>query len=153
MKNTINQNDVQRSVRAFEIKKFTKKSITQWFEGTKILFDSNSFIKIYLDFPREELINRIKKRVDQMFKQGAILEVKKFNKLKVERGNSSNKVIGIEEIGKFFKGELDLAQTKERIFIKTRQYAKRQTTWARGQMISWQKTDPKNLNLTLKKLK
>ena len=153
VKKQINSNDVQRTIRAFEIKKFTKKSITEWFKKTKILFDPSSFIKIYIDFPREVLVNRIKKRVDQMFKQGAILEVKKFNKLKVERGNSSNKVIGIEEIGKFFKGELDLAQTKERIFIKTRQYAKRQTTWARGQMISWQKTDPNNLNLTLKKLK
>ena len=44
-------------------------------------------------------------------------------------------------------------QTKELIAIKTRQYAKRQATWARGQMGSWQKINPKNLGLTLKKLK
>ena len=83
VKNTINQNDVQRSVRAFEIKKFTKKSITQWFERTKISFNTDNFIKIYIDFPRQELVNRIKKRVEQMFNQGAILEVKKYNRLKV----------------------------------------------------------------------
>ena len=153
VKNTINQNDVQRSVRAFEIKKFTKKSITQWFERTKISFNTDNFIKIYIDFPRQELVNRIKKRVDQMFNQGAILEVKKYNRLKVKKDNSSNKVIGVEEIGKLLKGDLNLAETKERIFIKTRQYAKRQTTWARGQMSSWQKIEPSNLNSTLKKLK
>ena len=153
VKNTINPNDVQRSIRAFEIKKFTKKSITQWFERTKISFNPDNFIKIYIDFPRQELVNRIKKRVDQMFNEGAILEVKRFNRLKVKKDNSSRKVIGIEEIGKFLKGELDLIETKERIFLKTRQYAKRQTTWARGQMTSWQKINPNNLSLTLKKLK
>ena len=153
VKNLINSNDAQRTIRAFEIKKFTKKSITQWFKGTKILFNPDSFIKIYIDFPRQELVNRIKKRVDQMFNEGAILEVKKYNRLKVKKDNSSNKVIGVEEIGKLLKGEFNLPETKERIFIKTRQYAKRQTTWARGQMSSWQKIEPSNLNSTLKKLK
>ena len=88
-----------------------------------------------------------------MFEEGVIFEVKKFNKLNVNKDNSAKKVIGIEEIGKFLKDEINLIETKERIFIKTRQYAKRQTTWARGQMSSWHKTDPKNLNFTLKKLK
>tara|TARA_B100001996_G_scaffold181710_1_gene138850 strand:- start:355 stop:1266 length:912 start_codon:yes stop_codon:yes gene_type:complete len=152
-RNLINPNDVQRSIRAFEIKKFTKKSISEWFQGTKILFNPDSFIKIYIDFPREELVNRIKKRVDRMFDDGAIYEVKKFNRLRVKKDNSSKKVIGIEEIGKFLKAELTLSEVKERIFIKTRQYAKRQTTWARGQMSSWEKIDPSKLNITLKKLK
>jgi len=153
VKNQIDPNDMQRAIRAFEIKKFTRKSITLWFKRTKNLYNPTSFIKIYIDFPREELIGRIKNRVDQMFKEGAISEVKNFNRLKVKKDHSSKKVIGIEEIGKFLKGEHNLVQAKERIFIKTRQYAKRQTTWARGQMSSWQKIDPNNLNLTLKKLK
>ena len=152
VKKQINSNDVQRTIRAFEIKKFTKKSITEWFKRTKILFDPSNFIKIYIDFPREELVKRIKKRVDQMFNEGVILEVKKFNRLKVKKDNSSRKVIGIEEIGELINGEINLIEAKERIFIKTRQYAKRQTTWARGQMTSWQKINPNNLSLTLKKL-
>ena len=152
VKNQINPNDVQRTIRAFEIKKFTKKSITKWFKKTKTLFDPTSFIKIYIDFPREELVNRIKKRVDQMFKERVVLEVKKFNRLKVKKDNSSKKIIGIEEISKLLNGEFNLIEAKERIFIKTRQYAKRQTTWARGQMTSWQKINPNNLRLTLIKL-
>ena len=153
VKNKINSNDAHRSIRAFEIKKFTKKSIIQWFKRTKILFNPTSFVKIYIDFPREELVNRIKKRVDRIFEEGAVLEVKKFNRLKIKKDNSSKKVIGIEEISKLLNGELNLIEAKERIFIKTRQYAKRQTTWARGQMTSWQKINPNNLSLTLKKLK
>jgi len=153
VKNKINFNDVQRSIRAFEIKKFTKKSIVKWIQNTKVLFDVDSFIKIYINFSRIDLLKRIIKRVDKMFEKGAITEVKKFNRLKVKKENSANKVIGIEEIGKYLREEINLTETKERIYIKTRQYAKRQTTWARGHMMSWQKIDPQDLNLALKKFK
>tara|TARA_Y100000817_G_scaffold288783_1_gene258262 strand:- start:54 stop:965 length:912 start_codon:yes stop_codon:yes gene_type:complete len=153
VKNKINFNDVQRSIRAFEIKKYTKKSMIKWFSKTKIFFDINTFFKIYLDFPRAELIERINKRVEMMFEKGAISEVIKFNKLKIKKQNSSNKVIGIQEIGKYLNGEIDLKEAKERICIKTRQYAKRQTTWARGQMKSWYKIDPNELNSLIKKFK
>ena len=153
VKNNINSNDAQRSIRAFEIKKSTNLSIVKWFKKTKILFDPDSFIKIYIDFPRVDLLQRIKERVELMFNDGAIAEVKKYKKIKIKSENSSNKVIGIQEIGKYLQGELDLRQTKELIYIKTRQYAKRQTTWARGQMISWQMISPQDLNKYLKKFK
>ena len=88
-----------------------------------------------------------------MFKEGAIQEVKRFNRFKVKKENSSNKVIGIKEISNLLNKQCTLEQAKELIIIKTRQYAKRQATWARGQMHSWQKINPKNLNEALKKLK
>ena len=75
VKNKINFNDVQRSIRAFEIKSFTGISITKWFKNTKVLFDMDSFIKIYIDFPRAGLLERIIKRIDKMFEIGAITEV------------------------------------------------------------------------------
>ena len=153
IKNTIEKNDVQRSIRAYEIKNYTKKSIINWFKKTKKYISSDKFIKIYIDYPRESLIKRINLRVDDMFTDGAVEEVQRFNKLKVKKENSSNKVIGIKEITNFLNKQLSLNQTKELIAIKTRQYAKRQATWARGQMGSWQKINPKNLGLTLKKLK
>ena len=80
-----------------------------------------------------------------MFQEGAIEEVKRYNKLGVKKENSSNKVIGIKEITNFLNKQGSLDQAKELIAIKTRQYAKRQATWARGQMQSWQKINPKNL--------
>ena len=153
IKNKINKNDVQRSVRAYEIKHKTKKSIIEWFKKTKVFFSSDEFIKFYIDHPREKLINRINLRVEGMFKDGAIEEVRRFNKIKVKKENSSNKVIGIKEITNLLNKQCTLEQAKELIAIKTRQYAKRQATWARGQMQSWQKITPNNLSLTLKKLK
>ena len=153
IKNTIEKNDVQRSIRAYEIKNYTKISIINWFKKTKKYISSDQFIKIYIDYPRESLIKRINSRVDDMFINGAIEEVRRFNKLKVKRENSSNKVIGIKEITNLLNKQCTLEQAKELIAIKTRQYAKRQATWARGQMHSWQKINPKNLSEALKKLK
>ena len=153
IKNTIEKNDVQRSIRAYEIKYQTKKSIIEWYKKTIIYFSPDEFIKIYIDYPRESLIKRINLRVDDMFAEGAVEEVRRFIKLKVKKENSSNKVIGIKEITNFLNKKCSLDQTKELIAIKTRQYAKRQVTWARGQMGSWQKINPKNLGLVLKKIK
>ena len=153
IKNKIEKNDIQRSIRAYEIKYQTKKSIIEWFKKTKFFFSSDEFIKLYIDYPRESLINRINLRIEGMFKDGAIEEVRRFNKIKVKKENSSNKVIGIKEISNLLNKQCTLEQAKELIAIKTRQYAKRQVTWARGQMQSWQKINPNNLSLTLKKLK
>jgi len=153
IKSRINSNDVQRSIRAYEIKIYTKISMAKWFKRTKVLFDQDRFVKLYINFPRTELIKRINKRVDRMFERGAIKEVKKFNRLKVKKENSANKVIGIKEITNYLSGENSLSDAKEQIAIKTRQYAKRQTTWARGNMMSWQKVEHKNLNSALNTFK
>jgi len=153
IKKKIEKNDVQRSIRAYEIKYHTKTSIINWYKKTKKYISSDQFIELYIDYPRERLINRINLRVDEMFVYGAIQEVKRFNKIKVKKENSSNKVIGIKEISDLLNKQCNLEQTKELIAIKTRQYAKRQATWARGQMQSWQKINPENLSLALKNIK
>jgi len=150
-KNKINQNDIQRSLRAYEVKKFTKISLFEWFKKTKKNFETNIFEKIYINYPRQDLIKRINQRTEQMFKKGAIIEIKKFLKLKIRKENSSNKVIGVAEISNYLKKNINFDETKEIISLKTRQYAKRQSTWARGQMTSWQKIEPQYLKKYLKK--
>ena len=148
----INPTDVQRSIRAYEVKSYTGKSIIKWFKSTKSNFMDEDFIKIYIDFPRQDLLDQISKRVDKMFREGAIEEVKKFLKLKVGKDKTSRNVIGINEISDFLNKKTDLSQVKEKITVKTRQYAKRQSTWARGQMYNWQKINPKDLKKFLKKI-
>ena len=61
-------------------------------------------------------------------------------------------MIGINEIKDFLNKKSNLNEVKEKITIKTRQYAKRQSTWARGQMMNWQKVNPKDLKKILKKI-
>ena len=152
-KEKINSTDTQRSIRAYEVKQYTKKSLHDWFKNTKSYFEKEDFYKIYMDYPREELIQRISKRTEQMIKIGAINEVKRFIKLKVRKDKSVNKAIGIHEIKEYLEKRNDMSEVIEKISIKTRQYAKRQSTWARGNMMSWLKLPPQDLNKFLKKIK
>ena len=152
-KENINPTDTQRSIRAYEVKQFTKKSLHDWFKNTKSYFDKDDFFKIYIDYPREELIQRICKRAEQMIEMGAVNEVKRFLKLKVRKDKSVNKAIGINELREYLENRIKLTDVIEKISIKTRQYAKRQSTWARGNMKSWLKLMPQDLNKFLKKIK
>jgi tRNA dimethylallyltransferase len=152
-KENINPTDTQRSIRAYEVKQFTKKSLHDWFKNTKSYFDKDDFFKIYIDYPREELIQRISKRAEQMIEIGAVNEVKRFLKLKIRKDKSVNKAIGINEIKEYLEKRKDMSDVIEKISIKTRQYAKRQSTWARGNMMSWLKLSPQDLKKFLKKIK
>ena len=152
-KEKINPTDAQRSLRAYEVMQFTKKSLHDWFANTKSYFEKDDFFRIYIDYPREELVQTINKRTEKMIKLGAIQEVKKFVKLKVRKDKSVNKAIGINEIKEYLEERKDMTDVIEKISIKTRQYAKRQSTWARGNMVSWLKLYPQDLNKFLKKFK
>ena len=68
-----------------------------------LILKEDNFFKIYIDYPREDLIQKIKKRTEQMIKIGAINEVKRFIKLKVKKDKSVNKAIGINEIKEYSK--------------------------------------------------
>ena len=86
-----------------------------------------------------------------MFKENCLGEVKKFNMLRLRESLSANKLIGVQEINRFIKDNISLDECKELINIKTRQYAKRQNTWARGHMKNWIKLYSKNFSILLKK--
>ena len=150
-KNHINSSDTQRSLRAYEVKLFTKKSMYEWFKNTKSNFESDDLYKIYIDFPRKDLIERILLRAQKMIKNGAIQEVKRFIKLKVPKNKTGHKAIGITEVKEFLDKKIQIDEVIEKISIKTRQYAKRQTTWGRGNMSDWNKITPNNQDNFLKK--
>ena len=143
--------DVQRSMRTYEVKKFTNKSLYNFIKNTKPKYNSKIFKKIFINPPREILHKKIEKRVEKIFKEGAIAEVKYFIKMNVYRELSSNKIIGIKEIRDYLRGKTTIMEAKELIKIKTRQYAKRQFTWARGHMKSWDMIYSPNINDLYKK--
>ena len=144
--------DSQRSIRAFEVKKFTKKSLHDWFKNTKSNYLEEDFVKIYIDYPRDELIERIHQRTGKMIKMGAVNEVKRVLKLKIKKQMTAFKAIGVNEIQEYLSKEKKIDEIKEKISIKTRQYAKRQSTWARGHMSDWVKLKPSEINKFLKKI-
>ena len=152
IKNQINDFDTQRSIRAYEIKSYTKKSMISWFKNTKSDYEKTDFFKICIDFPRKDLIERINQRSKEMIDSGAILEVKRFIRLRVPKEKSLSKAIGVSEIKEYLQKKIQTEQLIEKISIKTRQYAKRQSTWARGNMKDWIKVNPDGLNKILKKI-
>jgi tRNA dimethylallyltransferase len=143
--------DTQRSMRAYEVKKFTKKSLFEFAQETKSNFSNNTFKKLFINIPRELLHKQIEKRVEKMFNDYVVNEVKKFYKMQINEELSSNKIIGIKEIKDYLQGNITLIRTKELIAQKTRQYAKRQFTWARGHMKSWEMIYSPNINDLFKK--
>jgi len=148
---SINLNDFQRSIRAYEVKYFTNKSLTEWYKETKPIFRRENFVKIYLDCPKDLLFKRIKMRAKKMIPLG-LIEVKKLKKIKIPQGNSSNKIIGYSELRNLLAKRVNTNQTIDLIATKTRQYAKRQATWARGQMKDWKFLSTSNTKISLKKL-
>ena len=87
-----------------------------------------------------------------MINKGAISEVKRFIKLKVPKNKTASKAIGLNEISEFLDKKIQISELIEKISIKTRQYAKRQTTWGRGHMSDWNKIKSNSLNQFLKKI-
>ena len=146
VKNFILPSDTQRSMRAYEVKKFTGKSLFHLIKETKPNLNQKVFKKLFINIPRDLLNKQIEKRVEKMFKEGAIEEVKDFLEMKIYKELSANKIIGINEIKAHLRGKLTLINTKELIAQKTRQYAKRQFTWARGHMKSWEMIYSPNIN-------
>lgn len=82
-----------------------------------------------LEVPRPELWKRIEERTDRMLETGWVEEVKQLIESGVKPEMPGMKAIGYRELAAHLKGELALDVAREQIVIRTRQYAKRQTTW------------------------
>jgi tRNA dimethylallyltransferase len=92
---------------------------------------------IGLSVPKEELEERITKRVNAMFEQGLEAEVKALARRYGWQAEAMS-AVGYREWGAYFAGTQSLEQTRELIVIHTRQYAKRQRTWfKRNPHINW----------------
>ena len=130
-------NDKQRLHRALSVYKKTGKPLWIWQKKNKKNFKTQEFIKIFLNPGKPEIENRIKSRFEKMLQDGAIQEVKNFKKIRVDSINSSNFIIGLKEISNFLNKKISLNELKDKVVIRSRQYAKRQLTWQRGQMKDW----------------
>ena len=151
-KNKISSSDTQRTIRAYEVKKYTKKSIYEWAKKTKPLFKSYVFKKFFINTPKNQLLKNIELRTNSMIENKCINEVIRFKKKRLKKSLSSNKIIGVHEIQRYLSGDLDQKNLLELMNIKTRQYAKRQKTWSRAHMSDWHTIYSSNSSILLKKI-
>ena len=85
--------------------------------NTKSDFVDYDLKKIFIDIPRDELLKKISKRTELMFKQKCINEVKKFNLIKLNKSLSANKLIGVQEINSYLKGDILILNNAKNLLI------------------------------------
>jgi tRNA dimethylallyltransferase len=152
IQNKIKKNDTHRLIRAYEVITFTKKSLIDWQKKNKNHFSNYHFIKIFINSENSFLQKLLRLRLKKMFELGAVDEVKKFLKLKINKSLPANKILGIEEIKKYLDKKIPLEQAFEETFIRTRRYVKRQRTWFRGHMKDWTSIFNPNFDILTKKI-
>lgn len=104
---------------------------------------------IGLTTTREKLYERINKRVDEMFSEGLLEEVKALYDANINT-KGVNTAIGYKELYKYFNNEITLEEAKDLIKKNSRHYAKRQYTWFNHQMdVNWFNVDFDNFNNTI----
>jgi tRNA dimethylallyltransferase len=147
--NNIHINNRKRLERYISYYKKTGKIISKTDSINNKLYD---FDLIGLKTSREELYNRINKRVEDMFNDGLLEEAKDLYNKNLK--NFSN-IIGYKELNMYFKNIITLEEAKELIKQNTRKYAKRQLTWFNNQMndIVWFDVNYSNFNITIGEIK
>ena len=122
----------QRLMRALEVKLSTGISILDFHSGKKIKRDFE-IKKITLEIPRQELYERINKRVDNMLNAGLLKEAEKLFRY---RHLNALQTVGYKELFDFMEGktlpgggQISLEKAIEEIKKNTRHFAKRQITW------------------------
>ena len=124
----IHKNNRRRVLRALAIYNATGKTKSEIINEQKHeqLYDS---IIIALDLDKQVINEKIDKRIDEMFEEGLIEEVKN-NKTT----STASKAIGYKEVTSYLNNEISLQEAKDLMKIHTHQYAKRQRTWFKHQL-------------------
>jgi tRNA dimethylallyltransferase len=127
--NEIDLNNKLRLVRAIEVCKITGGKFSE-LRVKNIKKNNYNFLKVFLTRNREELYERINKRVDIMIQKGLVEEAKKvYNNYEDSLYKIS--AIGYKELFSYFDGKVSLEEAIEDIKRESRRYAKRQMTWFR----------------------
>jgi len=132
----IHANDVRRIIRALEIFHSTGRTMTELKSATKGLGDVYDIKLFGLKAKRSSIYSRIDERVDKMFADGIVKEVRRLTRKKLAM--TSKEALGLKEITGYLDGEYEAEYAKDMLKMNTRRFAKRQLTWFRkNKRIKW----------------
>ena len=128
----LHPNDGKRIVRALEVYHSTGTTLTEHNAMTRSLPPRYDALTLTLAFPRrEDMWDRIDRRVDRMMADGLAEEVRALLDSGVPDRCTAMQAIGYKEMAAALRGDGDTARAAEEIKLRSRQYAKRQLTWFR----------------------
>ncbi len=134
----LHPNDLRRVIRGLEIYRKTGKTSTYFKEKAKNRDPRYRSVKIGLRRDRQNLYQRINRRVDLMIEAGLVDEVRELYEQGYGRGLIAMQGLGYKEILGYFEDEYDLEEAIRLIKRNTRHFAKRQFTWfKRDKSIHW----------------
>ena len=125
----IHYNNVKRVIRALEVFEFTGKTISQHQKESRLEPPPYRYLTFLLDMDRDELYQRIDRRVDRMIQDGLVEEVRSLLDRGYKPGSIAMQGLGYKELIRYLEGEIPLDEAIYILKRDTRHYAKRQITW------------------------
>jgi len=147
-------NDLRRIIRALEVYKSTGKTISYLRKKASIKKTKFNYQIMGFKRNRETLYQKINLRVDKMFKDGFIEEVKILRDMGYKEDLNSMQGLGYKQINKYLNGVYSEEEAISLIKIETRHYAKRQMTWFQNKIknIQWIDLDETSENEVISKI-
>lgn len=131
--------DTQRVTRALEVLEATGRSLAEWQAqpGAAPVVAAEGVIRLLVEVERAELYRRCEVRLRSMIAAGALAEVEALMALGLSRELPAMRALGVAPLARHVAGEIGLEAAEALAATETRQYAKRQLTWLRRNMIAW----------------
>ena len=130
----IKSGDTNRLLRAWEVFTATTKPLSYWHKKSRKAGSQHKFFKVCLMPERKALYSICDQRFLEFVEQGAVEEARAFDFITASPELPASKTLGLLELIKYTKGELELSDAVEQAQRATRRYAKRQLTWFRHQL-------------------
>ena len=132
----IHPHDKKRLIRALEVCALTGECFSTKKKERTGIWGKYDIVLYALTRPRGELYKRINSRVEEMFVQGLVEEIRKV--LAGGLSPTGKQVIAVPEVAGYLSGDYDLARAQYLLQLHTRHYAKRQLTWFRKEKrLAW----------------
>ncbi|HTL56192.1 MAG TPA: tRNA (adenosine(37)-N6)-dimethylallyltransferase MiaA [Candidatus Limnocylindrales bacterium] len=141
----IDQQNPRRVIRALEVIRLTGRPFSKQRAAWSSIAATEAQRTPFFGLLRSsgDLRRRIDTRVEEMFTRGLIAETERLKKCGLENNPNASQALGYKQVLEHLAGARPLSETTELVKIRTRQYAKRQTTWFRRQFqLNWIPIEP-----------
>lgn len=149
----IHKNDKRRIVRALEVYYITGKPFSTFIHQHSYKTARYEFLGFIIDRYKEEIMDRIERRIDKMFKMGLVEEVRNLVNMGFKDSLTAMQAIGYKELIPYIENKTSLEEAKSSIIKNTKEFAKRQIRTFRSKTnFKHLKVDTEDINLTFEKL-